>query len=38
VDYFVAFWRKIDHAARDRRAGFVLTRRKKNVPATNNLS
>ncbi len=38
VDYFVAFWRKIDHAAADRRAGFVLSRRKKNVPATNNLS
>ena len=38
VDYFVAFWRKIDHAAADRRAGFVLSRRKKNMPVTNNLS
>jgi CDP-diacylglycerol--glycerol-3-phosphate 3-phosphatidyltransferase len=30
VDYFVAFWRKIDHASADRRAGasFVLSRRK----------
>jgi CDP-diacylglycerol--glycerol-3-phosphate 3-phosphatidyltransferase len=32
VDYFVAFWRKIDHAAADRRsASFVLSR--KNIPA-----
>jgi CDP-diacylglycerol---glycerol-3-phosphate 3-phosphatidyltransferase len=28
VDYFVAFWKKIDHAARDRRKAFVLTRGK----------
>src|SRR6201999_2078248 len=29
VDYFVAFWRKIDHASADRRsASFVLSRRK----------
>ena len=34
VDYFVAFWRKIDHAAANRRAGFVLTRRKKSMPVT----
>ena len=34
VDYFIAFWRKIDHASADRRAGasFVLSRRK-NMPA-----
>lgn len=38
VDYFVAFWRKIDYAAADRRAGFVLSRNKKNMPAANNLS
>jgi CDP-diacylglycerol---glycerol-3-phosphate 3-phosphatidyltransferase len=38
VDYFVAFWRKIDHAASNRRAGFVLSRRKKDIPAANNLS
>src|SRR6201996_426131 len=36
VDYFTAFWRKIDHAAADRRAGasFVLSRRK-DLPAAN---
>src|ERR1700678_481500 len=36
VDYFVAFWRKIDHASADRRgrASFVLSRRK-NLPAVN---
>ena len=34
VDYFVAFWRKIDHASADRRASFVLSRRK-NIPAAN---
>jgi CDP-diacylglycerol--glycerol-3-phosphate 3-phosphatidyltransferase len=36
VDYFVAFWRKIDHASSDRRshASFVLSRRK-NMPAAN---
>jgi CDP-diacylglycerol---glycerol-3-phosphate 3-phosphatidyltransferase len=28
VDYFVAFWRKIDHAAANRRSSFVLSRRK----------
>jgi CDP-diacylglycerol--glycerol-3-phosphate 3-phosphatidyltransferase len=29
VDYFVAFWRKIDHASADRRSrSFVLSRRK----------
>jgi CDP-diacylglycerol---glycerol-3-phosphate 3-phosphatidyltransferase len=37
IDYFVAFWRKIDHAAADRRARFVLSR-KKNISAANNLS
>jgi CDP-diacylglycerol--glycerol-3-phosphate 3-phosphatidyltransferase len=28
VDYFVGFWKKIDHASKDRRKTFVLTRRK----------
>ena len=28
VDYFVGFWKKIDHASNDRRKSFVLTRRK----------
>jgi CDP-diacylglycerol--glycerol-3-phosphate 3-phosphatidyltransferase len=39
VDYFVAFWRKIDHASSDRRshASFVLSRRK-NMPAANKVS
>ena len=33
VDYFVAFWRKIDHASADRRshASFVLSRRKEHA-------
>jgi CDP-diacylglycerol---glycerol-3-phosphate 3-phosphatidyltransferase len=28
IDYFVGFWKQIDHASKDRRASFVLTRRK----------
>jgi len=28
IDYFVGFWKKIDRASKDRRASFVLTRRK----------
>jgi len=29
TDYFVGFWRKIDHAANDRRkSSFVLSRKK----------
>lgn len=28
IDYFVGFWKKIDHASRDRRKTFVLTRGK----------
>jgi CDP-diacylglycerol---glycerol-3-phosphate 3-phosphatidyltransferase len=28
VDYFVGFWRKIDHASAARRASYVLSRRK----------
>ena len=28
VDYFVGFWKKIDHAAKDRRKSFILSRRK----------
>ena len=39
ADYFIAFWKKIDHASSDRRKeSFVLSRRnKKNLPATNHL-
>jgi CDP-diacylglycerol--glycerol-3-phosphate 3-phosphatidyltransferase len=29
IDYFVGFWNQIDHASKDRRKSFVLTRRKK---------
>jgi len=30
IDYFVGFWKKIDHASKDsRKKSFVLTRRKK---------
>jgi len=28
IDYFVGFWRQIDHASKDRRKAFVLGRRK----------
>ena len=28
IDYFVAFWKRIDHASNDRRRSFVLTRGK----------
>lgn len=28
VDYFVGFWKQIDHASNDRRKSFVLSRRK----------
>jgi len=28
VDYFVGFWKRIDHASNDRRSSFVLTRGK----------
>jgi CDP-diacylglycerol--glycerol-3-phosphate 3-phosphatidyltransferase len=28
IDYFVGFWKKIDHASNDRRKAFVLTRGK----------
>jgi CDP-diacylglycerol--glycerol-3-phosphate 3-phosphatidyltransferase len=27
IDYFVGFWKQIDHASKDRRKSFVLTRR-----------
>src|SRR6201997_1669439 len=39
ADYFIAFWKKIDHASSGRRKeSFVLSRRnKKNLPATNHL-
>jgi CDP-diacylglycerol--glycerol-3-phosphate 3-phosphatidyltransferase len=29
IDYFVGFWKQINHASKDRRKTFVLTRRKK---------
>jgi CDP-diacylglycerol--glycerol-3-phosphate 3-phosphatidyltransferase len=29
IDYFVGFWKQIDHASNDRRKSSVLTRRKK---------
>jgi CDP-diacylglycerol--glycerol-3-phosphate 3-phosphatidyltransferase len=29
VDYFIGFWKKIDHASSDRRKSFVLTRRAR---------
>jgi CDP-diacylglycerol--glycerol-3-phosphate 3-phosphatidyltransferase len=28
IDYFVGFWKKIDHASKDRRKSFILSRRK----------
>jgi len=28
IDYFIGFWKRIDHASKNRRASFVLTRRK----------
>jgi CDP-diacylglycerol--glycerol-3-phosphate 3-phosphatidyltransferase len=28
IDYFVGFWKQIDHASKDRRGSFVLSRRK----------
>jgi CDP-diacylglycerol--glycerol-3-phosphate 3-phosphatidyltransferase len=31
IDYFVGFWKQIDHASKDRRKSFVLTRRKKAI-------
>ena len=34
VDYFIGFWKKIDHASQGRRkprASFVLSRRKKST-------
>ncbi len=33
IDYFVGFWKQIDHASKDRRSTFVLTRRK-DAPTT----
>jgi CDP-diacylglycerol---glycerol-3-phosphate 3-phosphatidyltransferase len=36
IDYFVGFWKKIDHASKDRRRSFVLTRRKSaSTPSVN---
>ena len=29
IDYFVSFWKQIDHASNDRRKSSILTRRKK---------
>jgi CDP-diacylglycerol--glycerol-3-phosphate 3-phosphatidyltransferase len=28
IDYFVGFWKKIDHASKDRRKSFILSRKK----------
>jgi CDP-diacylglycerol--glycerol-3-phosphate 3-phosphatidyltransferase len=28
IDYFIGFWKQIDHASKDRRNSFVLSRRK----------
>lgn len=28
IDYFVGFWKQIDHASKDRRRGFILSREK----------
>jgi CDP-diacylglycerol--glycerol-3-phosphate 3-phosphatidyltransferase len=28
IDYFGAFWKQIDHASKDRRQGFILSRQK----------
>lgn len=38
IDYFVAFWRRIDHVSSDKRTqenSFVLSRQKKDLPAAN---
>jgi CDP-diacylglycerol--glycerol-3-phosphate 3-phosphatidyltransferase len=35
VDYFVAFWRKIDHAAAGRRSRSFVLSRKQDIPAAN---
>ncbi len=36
IDYFVGFWKQIDHASKDRRGSFVLSRRKGAAsPSTN---
>ncbi len=36
IDYFVGFWKQIDHASKDRRTSFVLSRRKgAPSPSTN---
>ena len=29
IDYFVGFWKKIDHASKDRRKSFILSRKKE---------
>ena len=31
IDYFVGFWKQIDHASKDRRKAFVLGRRKSPI-------
>jgi CDP-diacylglycerol--glycerol-3-phosphate 3-phosphatidyltransferase len=36
VDYFVGFWKKIDHASKDRRKSFVLSRRKSEGASNTN--
>jgi CDP-diacylglycerol---glycerol-3-phosphate 3-phosphatidyltransferase len=36
IDYFAGFWKQIDHASKDRRSTFVLTRRKGATNPTSN--
>ena len=36
IDYFVGFWKKIDHASKDRRKAFVLSRRKNETTSSSN--
>ena len=36
IDYFAGFWKQIDHASKDRRSTFVLTRRKGATNPTGN--
>jgi CDP-diacylglycerol--glycerol-3-phosphate 3-phosphatidyltransferase len=31
IDYFVGFWKRVDHASKDRRKAFVLERRKSPI-------
>jgi CDP-diacylglycerol--glycerol-3-phosphate 3-phosphatidyltransferase len=35
IDYFAAFWKQIDHASKNRRRSYVLSRSKGAGSATN---